>query len=241
MDLVYPLGKGSLWRDLELKYSLRSVEKHLLGFDTIYVIGEKPLFASEQIKHIPFPDKHANAARNIMEKFAHACTIPELSDDFLYMNDDYFFTAAVPVEFYGNKMPYKGTLEDAIQKNPGNDYQRHLIATFKALTALNLPTLNYDGHCPIVMNKAKLSEIIQKYSWNIPYGYTLRSIYCNDAPHPSKTFQLDVKINHPYTSAQWAHIYKNLPECFSIGDHAITFGLKNFLQATYPTKSRFEI
>ena len=40
MDVVYILGKGSVWKDNEIRYSLRSIEKHLTGFDRVFIVGQ---------------------------------------------------------------------------------------------------------------------------------------------------------------------------------------------------------
>lgn len=44
IDLVYILGSGSQWRNNELRFSLRSVQKNLKGYRNIYIVGENPGF-----------------------------------------------------------------------------------------------------------------------------------------------------------------------------------------------------
>jgi hypothetical protein len=55
MDLVYVLGSGSRWGDNELRYSLRSVEKHLKGYNNVYLVGDKPDWV-RNVTHIPKQD-----------------------------------------------------------------------------------------------------------------------------------------------------------------------------------------
>lgn len=239
IDIVYPIGRGSQWNNMELKYSLRSVEKYLSGFCNIYIIGELPHFINKnKVKHFFFQDSHSNRERNIMEKFARACHEPELSKNFLFMNDDYFLCRpATSGSFFPPQ--YKGTLEETIRTaNP--DYARYLKATLEELTRRGLTTLNFDVHKPVLVNKNIFLQTVHRFDWSKPYGYTLKSILFN-YPDLPRAQTKDEKINHPYTEKQWLEISKSFTDSFSIGDHAITFGLKKFLEAQFPDKSKFEL
>ena len=54
--------------DDELRYSLRSVEKHLKNFGKVYIIGNLPSFLKDVV-HIPYDDvdrsKETNIYKNI--------------------------------------------------------------------------------------------------------------------------------------------------------------------------------
>jgi hypothetical protein len=71
VDIVYPLAEGlSHFRNQELKYSLRSVEKYVTGFRNIYLIGFKPPFINDKIIHVMQEDHPYHCKeRRIMEKF----------------------------------------------------------------------------------------------------------------------------------------------------------------------------
>lgn len=71
MDVVIPLGSGSRWQDNELRFCLRAVEKHLKGYDRIYIVGRKPDWI-QNIEFIPYVEAHTRE-RNIMEKVRRAC------------------------------------------------------------------------------------------------------------------------------------------------------------------------
>ena len=68
-DILIPLGTGSRHDNLELRYCLRSIEKHLKGVGNIFIVGEKPEWIKNVI-HIPFKDNpnNWNRARNIYDK-----------------------------------------------------------------------------------------------------------------------------------------------------------------------------
>jgi hypothetical protein len=58
IDVVYPLGTGSVWQDNELRYSLRSLEKNFPDLGRVYVVGHKPDWLGN-VEHIPFGDSQS--------------------------------------------------------------------------------------------------------------------------------------------------------------------------------------
>src|SRR5687768_13919743 len=93
MDIVYTIGTESKCDDLELRYSIRSMVKHLHGFDRVVLVGHKPSWAKDVI-HIPCNDPHvANRARNIYDKILKAAMHAEVSENFICASDDHFLLA----------------------------------------------------------------------------------------------------------------------------------------------------
>lgn len=73
-DLVYVLGKGSKYKNLEIKISITSMLKfcsHWIG--NIYVIGENPGIHNPRVQHVYAPDiTKANKDANIIHKLLTA-------------------------------------------------------------------------------------------------------------------------------------------------------------------------
>src|ERR1017187_9385955 len=92
IDIVIPLKSGSDFRNLELKFSLRSIEKYLLNYRNIYVLSSNfpPFLNQDKVFCIKYDDLGNNKEQRIMNKFLFACSIPELSETFIASNDDYF-------------------------------------------------------------------------------------------------------------------------------------------------------
>jgi hypothetical protein len=237
MDIVYILGKGSIWQNNELRYSLRSLEKHVKVFDNVYVIGERPDFLSDKVIHIPFQDVYQNKARNIMEKVRRAALDDRIGKNFLLLNDDYFFTRDTDIREY--PYYYKCKLEQTVQINAGTQYGKHIQETYKLLKSQEHPTLNFDTHKPIIYNKHQFKIVVNRANWNVRFGYTLRSLYCNTLGIKGE-FQKDSKVNHPHLKQIWRHIFSQ-SDVISIDDKAINQQFKEFMQETYPDKSKFEI
>lgn len=237
MDVVYLCGEGSIWNNTELKYSLRSLEKYYTP-ENVYVIGVLPYFLNtNKVKFIEAKNTSRNAAYNIMKKAYLAASIPELSQKFIFMNDDYFLLKPLPENipyFYKN-----ASLLDSVYKNGSNDYAFHLKTTIEALNKKNLPLKNFDTHCPIIYDKDLLKEVIDSYNWEgLKSGYVLRSLYCNTLGIQGE-YKEDLKLSTKRFEPQLKRmLYQK--EWFSIADRAINKSLGNFLQETFPTPSKYE-
>ena len=92
IDLVYIYGDGySKWRGQELMYSLRSVEKYVHNFRSVFIVGDFPCYLNQKAIHVLSPEdpRHCKE-RRIMNKLLKACDTEEISNPFLLYNDDYF-------------------------------------------------------------------------------------------------------------------------------------------------------
>lgn len=155
IDLVYPLGTGSVWEDNELRYSLRSVEENLNGVRNIYIIGQKPAWLVN-VFHLPHPDNSGVPSKNTYLKYRLACEQPDLSENWLLMNDDFFINK--PAEAAEWPYYYKGILPTHVRKS-------RLLAlecpvnTVNFLQKKNLSLLDYRVHCPMIINKQKFLDM----------------------------------------------------------------------------------
>lgn len=237
IDVVYILGKESRWYDTEIKYSVRSVEKHLKNYRHIFLIGQKPMFFNDEIIEIPYQDIYGNKSRNIMAKILRAASDKRISKEFMLFNDDYFLLKDVDATTY--PFYYKNTLAQAIERNKGNyEYTQHIQATIQALSQYQHDQKNFDSHFPILYNKAKVKQVIDKYYWNIPFGYIFKSLYCNTLGITGQLKE-DCKINHPHIFEMWPKITAGL-DMLSIGDRCINKSMEQYLFSLYPHKSKYE-
>lgn len=232
-DVVYILGNGSPWQDNELRYSLRSVEKHLKGYRNIYLIGEKPKWISDQVIHFPCPeDPEVCRERRIMEKVAFACQVEEISETFLFFNDDFFL-----VEDIKTDVPYfqNGTLKEAMGRRKLEDSYWHSIRnTHKAADGDN-----FDIHYPILYNKKDFLAAMSRHNWNKKHGYTVKSLYCNTLGITGPYLK-DLKINKKAMKDKLLEIIKGR-DLFSISDRSLNTEMKELLNDLYPHKSKYEI
>jgi len=211
MDIVYILGTGSLAQDEEIRYSLRSIEKHMQDLDNVYVVGERPDFLIN-IKHISCKDPHGEKWKNAHHKIMTACNLGELSEEFLLMNDDFFANA----DFIGAELPFY-----AVKNGSGGNCGKE----------------DYAVHAPVRYNKKFFKSmpfpILEKGT------YSPRTFFCNFFQAPPK-FVKDTIITTGEGVPSYDEQVKGA-EWFSIGSSTMTvLDFSVWLQEKYPQPSNFE-
>jgi len=241
IDVVYVLGTGSRWNDNELRFSLRSLEKNLKEFRNIYVVGECPDFLQNVI-HVPAVDifePAINADGNIITKVIAACEREELSDDFLFINDDHLVlqpvaAADVPALHHGDMTTFAPDYWTL------NYWRGRLKRTMQVLKEYNCSTLHFDCHTPIVFNKHLFPEIMGRFNYSEGIGYTMKSLYGN-AMYPDGEFLTDQKKkifkNYPLSALR---SMLSAPMFLSFNDQGLNHALKWWLIDTFYERGRYE-
>lgn len=180
VDIVIPLGKGSIWGDdEELRYALRGFVRHLSGIRNVVIVGELPSWVTGVI-HIPCKDKQGHEWRdlNIFNKVMLACNDDRVSDDFLFCNDDHFLNA----DFEAGAFPYHyreldmiETIHKAVKQT---SWRTCIQNTRDYLEGNGLDVKMFDTHCPILYNKYRFM-LLNRVDWAKPYGYGIKSLYAN--------------------------------------------------------------
>jgi hypothetical protein len=234
IDVVYPLGNQSIHNNNELKFSLRSLEKHCSGWNNVYLIGERPWWSTGVI-HYPFQQIKPKAI-SILNKIKFACSIPELSEKFLFMNDDHFFLKDMDVLDFEYQYNNKEKEKIIKERNNQDGYKQLVNATFK-----EFPDANYfDIHKPIIYEKTKFLQMCNEIAFDkYTHGLLIKSTYChfnNIKGVESKDYILREKQDYP-------GIKKSLKgaDVFSIHDPAVNKDLINFFEKTFPKESKYEL
>jgi len=155
------LGTGSLVNNGELRYSIRSLVKNMLDLRNIYIIGERVNFLSGVVQ-IEKIDLYKESWKNVLDKTRVACEISYLSEEFLFMNDDFFMLSP----FLGADFPFY-TLEGFDGGLSGR--------------------LSYQVHCPIRYKKEwfmKMPLSVEMFG-----NFSPRSFYGNFYRAPAKPVQ----------------------------------------------------
>ena len=235
IDIVIPYCRTPR-QDQELLYSLRSIQKHLKNYRNIFLIGDLPIWPIRNVFHVELMDRYGHE-RNIMEKTLLACKQVQLSDEFLFWNDDFFLVA----DTLANKYPFyaKGQLIDAINgRRPGDGYRRSLENSFYALKARGYQTVNFDIHTPIRYNKNKFEKIMLRHDWTISNGYVIKSLYANSTGQ-DPVYIDDFKIG-PGKKPNVIEELMTSRHIFSISDKSWD-SVRPFLERLFPEKSLYEI
>lgn len=231
VDVIIPLGKGSVHDNLELRYCLRSIVKHVPDVENVFIIGQRPSFL-RNIIHVAFGDNPDRKfiSLNIFRKVQAACLDKRVSDNFYFFSDDHFLLSRYASGYYSC-----GTLAEAAKKiHVSQSYHKTISNTYNFLGG----GTNFNVHCPIVYNKKKFLDTVAPLPWRTAYGFAIKSIYCNLNGYPG-SFIPDLKIK---MSLQRHEIYKLIKgrPFFSIGDVALNASMKEVLQELYPQKSEYE-
>lgn len=229
MDIVYPLGTGSKHNNHELRFSLRSVEKHLSGFDKVWIIGECPDWL-QNVNHIPYPDEPLRPFDyNIMKKVSRAIEESKLTEDFLFFNDDHFLNSS----FVASEFPYyySDTLDNYCAQRGNDGYGRRAKNTLKHLKEKGLPTKHFDVHSPIIYNKSLfLSSVVNAVDWEKDQtGFIIKSMYAN-TQNIEGVSDKDNKLNTlPGPNVKLFSTHPRVKSC-----------IFRFLEEQFPKMSRYE-
>jgi hypothetical protein len=229
-DIVIPLGNRSTVRNLELRFALRSIQKHLKGVGQVVVIGETVDWV-QNISHIPHEDDPRSRfkERNIANKMINVCKDKRVSENFLMWHDDHF--ALQDFEAKDFPLAHHGKI------NPGPGQYGSTKQNTISLFGANIN--DYDSHCPILFNKKKFINTIPKIDWNKWYGYCLKTVYCVMNELQAEYYP-DLKIRHANSTDEIRGAIAGR-RWFSIGDRVWAGGyMKEVLQELYPEKSMYE-
>lgn len=228
LDIVYFVKESK--SNAELTYSLRSVDTNF-PHKHVWFIGGKPdnLMPDAWIqKKQDKPTKWENTSSSLR----CACMHPDISENFVMFNDDFFIMRPV------SHLPYyaEGTLESRVQelklRHPfDSTYWSRLESTASMLRDSGLPTINYAVHFPIIINKQEMLETFEAF----PNGLMWRSIYGNHHRKPVRQIK-DCKINSINAAPD-----TNIPY-LSTQDLTFRVGLVGkYIQEIFMKPSRFEI
>lgn len=155
-DVVYVVRPGET--NEALRYSLRSLIN--LPHRRIYVAGYCPSWVTGVIP-IYRDQRNQSDQENSNANLLQATLDPDLSDDFIFMNDD--FMVMEPLQAL--KPMHQGSLDARIRAyQAGNRMHQaySLITTKRALVGLGWSSdglLSYELHMPMLLNKQKVWRI----------------------------------------------------------------------------------
>ena len=192
---------------------------------------------TQNIYHIPAEDEHPCKETNIYKKILLACQEKEVTENFLFFNDDHFILQ----DFNADEFPYyyKGELLQVLQKmKPYNKYSQCVYRTAHTLASLGHTTKNFDTHTPIIYNKQKFIDVMTKYDWTPRFSFVVKSLYSNTLGIEGIK-EPDCKMNDQCDIEEF---YRRIKErkVFSIGDGALGQTLETVLNQLYPNKSKWE-
>lgn len=234
-DIVIPLTK-SRTDFLDLRYALRSIEKNVLNYNEIVIVGEKPSWIQGVI-HIPHSDVSdvRFKERNILRKIYASCIKSNLTENILFSNDDIFLLKEMDASDY--PYYYKGTCEESVLSNKST-YKITMKRTMRLLKDRNFPDMNYDAHCPIIYNRRTFLNTFDQVDFETPYGYGIKTLYSSFNRVKGVPVE-DLKISRKITKEEVEEKCKDR-QFVSCSDAALKTGLGEYLNELFPKKSTYE-
>lgn len=221
-DVVYVVRPGE--KNEELRYSLRSLSN--VSHGKVWISGYCPKWVTGvgHIKTAVKPGSHVHAKANLRA----ACEHPEVSESFIYMNDDFFIMQPV------DEIPvmHRGPLSEVIHKgNMASAYTRAMAKTRAILEKLGIEEpLMYDLHGPMVVTKTGMLEALALCSFPMIQE---RTIYGN-----LKDIGGEQRRNHKIRreNAGW----EKWPFISTNDNTFRTLPVGQYIRDRFPTQSEYE-
>ena len=235
MDIVYLVKECR--QNPELTYSLRSLAN--LPHNRVFMVGGCPDNINKlKITHIKALQRN-NKYKNTTANLKLVCQNPELSDDFILMNDDFFVLKPIkdPVaELNLCRGTISSVLEDYKKRyhNCQNSYTQGMQQTKIFLQDIGISEpLSYELHIPMVMNKHKVIKMFQLQHLESIQVIHKRSLYGNLYLKDSEQIN-DVKVLTDY-------FYPLGTDKFLSTEDNSFLRCKVFLDKLFPDRSAYEL
>ena len=231
MQLLYIIGSGSLHYNEELRFSLRSVQRHCPEVTKIVVVGEPVHFLSDMVEYHYIPEAQGNKEYCIGMKVYNACKEGYIKGNFAFMNDDFFFTR--PFDWSVNYA------KPDLHATSLQYYQKAIHDTKQYLLSLKKTTYHFDVHTPIVYNSKKFLKMLPhlQQSQLTSDGMVVKSLYGNiNGLEP--TMYNDCKLSTMQTRRDFERA-KETP-VISCSDGCWSNGMRSYMKSEYPNKSMYE-
>ncbi|MBA3315851.1 MAG: hypothetical protein M3552_13590 [Planctomycetota bacterium] len=256
MDALYFL-KHSQLDDVELRYSLRSIERHLPWIRRVIIFGDRPDFlagSESGVIHVPhraiaWIGNYRTPVSNFFLLFYLSALLPEVSDEYVFFSDDFVLLEDLSPE-RARQMRYLEDLSQIGIRGRGL-WKEGLWRTYDTLTRLGFGGLNFETHVPTVYHKRwvldafkDLRDYVTEDRW---YGLTGPTAILNHA-HKMQNFPL-VNIRQENSRAGFygqppAHreiVERTNGRLFlSYDDEAFGADLPGFLRDRFPEPCRYE-
>lgn len=170
-----------------LPFAIASAKRHAPWLQPL-LIGNPLSISHYGARVLPFLHQDPNdILGNTSAMLAYALTSPEVSDPFVWSSDDIYFTRPSTqddIRLAG------ATALGSLERVPARGYYgRVAFATAERLRMHGLPTYDYEGHVPLLVNKAEMRRAL----WDSK-GLAPRSLYQNSLLERPARIASDVKF-----------------------------------------------
>lgn len=177
IDVFYPYFQREAKWD-ELRYSLRSLEKHFKEPFRIFLVGDIPDWCTNVI-HIPHTRSEGmkeNTTYDAISKMLRYMNDPQSGGEFIRMYDDTYMISDVTIEKL-QEVKAMCYLNDLPPQLTGT-WAEQLRRTLQAVIEKGYPGINTESHFPEYFIKKLMLEIIDHYK-ALENRYLVSTLYHN--------------------------------------------------------------
>lgn len=253
VNVLYVVGRNSFHHDIELRMSLRLLEKHGENLGDVIIAGYIPNFIDrDKTECVEIIDTSFGKHWNILNCIVTAIMFAGLCDDFLYSSDDHFLMKDIDLRKW--KRYSRGEIydEEACRRIYGHEpsrYQRSIIKTRELLLNNGKPIRWTCWHGNTWMNPRVLEEV-ERLAYSVPqsenrYGYEPTLLFSNcDDENKAAHDNCYAKLRHDVKANSYEDAVKHAASrigSFSVSDDALKDGrIMDWLEKEAPHKSRWE-
>ncbi len=240
-----------------MRYSLRSVARHLPWVRKVWIVGDRPSFLTDDrrlAEHVPheylvrFGGDRAAVINFFLNTF-RASLIPELDFEFLWLCNDFLLLADLSPD-EARRVRYLQKLSETKTRGTGL-WKESLWRTYDLLKRLKFPGDNFESHTPTYYTEkwvfeafCEFRDFVTEDRWDGMLGPTvILNHACQDhglALTHRQTEDWYVGFHHQPAT------YEELLEktagkrCLNFDDAAFSAGLRRFLQERFREPCRYE-
>lgn len=220
MDAVYLCRHGD---NDELRMSLRSLT-NMPFIDRVWIFGGKPQWVTN-IEYVNIPEQ-GNKHRHTNITMRAACEHPDVTDPFVYMNDDMYVTQPIEHVPVLNGGTIREVIDTRLTQGTNTRHTEGMNRTLDYLEANGHPDpLSFELHVPMLIHKEPMLDALNTGP------YQRRTIYGALTGLTGTTTQ-DVKITRPYQPLPKGPFLSTSDETFPWAETR--------LQRLFPNTSQYE-
>jgi hypothetical protein len=233
IKIIYPY-RFSQWN--ELKYSIRSIEKHFKNPYQIWIMGDVPSYLNRN-KLINIQTYNKNF------KQINKCRLFDLSqmlqedEEFIWMNDDIYLTNDITIDTL--RIPRYLENLNGIKNRGKRAWHIKLWKTADFLSNLGYTIYNFECHIPTLYKVSNLIRTFERFQeldvWTMNTAYYNYN-KCIDNLELVDKDKLGIYKNNEnisYDLKNYLFLNHN--------DNGLSLNLKNTIRNTFPKKSNLEI
>lgn len=219
----------------EIRWSVRSVEKHFSGRAECLIIGDRPPWYTGKTIHchrITSGHAFAHGLQDVLHKLRVACERPEVADEFVWMMDDVYLLR--PTTLAELRTPRA----EVWRRSSSSGWRQIKTQTMDYLASIGATQHDFATHLPHVVAKDKLRSVLADHCqiprlWEVVYG----NLHCV-TPQPLGAFFRRINrrmtVNQIRQATAPVNVMNHMPGAWCPA-------MRSFLQSSLPEPASVEV